>query len=151
MLTAIRADGTSTCHTIGPADAFGPVHDLAHYVMESLCGIRRGFLGLLAEGWNIDDFEAVPASRIPAEAIRAERLAGGLSRQRLMGQPLSAVDFNWAAQSPPGEELTAGEVEDAHRWLGELWGQWKNVPPGQALELQFPPAGLPQQSDKLEE
>src|SRR5580692_5319898 len=55
VLTAVRADGSSTSSNIGTVSGFGPVHDLTHLVVEKTLGIRNGFLGLLAQGRDIQD------------------------------------------------------------------------------------------------
>jgi hypothetical protein len=57
--TALRGDGSSTTAQLGKAGGFGPAHDLAHYVVESQFGIKKGFLGLP---------QAAGASRISTKA-----------------------------------------------------------------------------------
>ena len=75
VITALRADGSSTHHSIGKSDAYGPIHDFSHYVVESYFGFPRGFYGLLAEGWNIEDFESGARGAIPAEVDMPRRPA----------------------------------------------------------------------------
>jgi hypothetical protein len=82
--TAVRCDGSSTTAQIGAAGGFGPVHDLAHYVVEKQFGIKKGFLGLLASGWSIEDFNTGIVDRMIREGVikdagRAEVVAGLLS------------------------------------------------------------------------
>ena len=57
VLVLVREDGSSTAGSIGPPNGYGPVHDLAHYVVERTLGLSEGFLGLVASGWEIADFE----------------------------------------------------------------------------------------------
>jgi hypothetical protein len=97
VLTLVRGDGSSTSGAIGPAQGYGPVHDLAHYVVERTLGIGDGFLGLVASGWEIRDFEKKGvAKQLPVGAILAESAAGELSRQAMMWQWSSADDYAWA-------------------------------------------------------
>ena len=37
----------------------GVLHDLIHYVVETTLGYREAFFGLLAAGWDIQDFGAI--------------------------------------------------------------------------------------------
>src|SRR3712207_1398382 len=129
MLVLVREDGSSTSGAIGPAQGYGPVHDLAHYVVERTLGLSEGFLGLVASGWEIRDFEAKGAAkRLPGEALFAETAAGELSRQAMMWQWSSAEDYVWAIeahmkQSRPDFALpaiTAGAFEGMRSELLEL-------------------------------
>ncbi|MEO8450470.1 MAG: hypothetical protein ABI647_11795, partial [Gemmatimonadota bacterium] len=96
MLVLAREDGSVTNGPVGPALGYGPVHDLAHYVVENTLGLSEGFLGLVASGWAISDFEIKGAAkRLPHEALFAEGAAGELSRQEMMHQPTTAEEFNW--------------------------------------------------------
>src|SRR5215208_3049978 len=97
QLVLVREDGTHTAGAIGPGDGYGPVHDMTHYVVERTLGLSEGFLGLVASGWAISDFEVRgTARRLPDDAVVAEVAAGELSRQEMMGQYSSAEDFVWA-------------------------------------------------------
>src|SRR5436309_5122613 len=97
QLTLVRDDGTHTTGPIGPGDGYFPVHDLTHYAIEQTLGLSEGFLGLVAAGWEINDFMVKgTAKRLSAESLWAECAAGELSRQILMRDPSSADDFLWA-------------------------------------------------------
>ena len=161
ILTFVREDGSRTSSPIGPADRYGPVHDLSHYVAESVLGIKRGFLGLCAEGWSVQDFGTDTMKDLPAEA-----LAGSLSRMEMMKQWDSLDDFNWSCTSA----LSNGNVGDRAKKWGELgqaidawrrgeapiavtqeeydamWrallrlrGEWNRIAPGDTLRLVFEP------------
>ena len=167
QLVLVREDGTFTAGAIGPASGYGPVHDLAHYVVERTFGLGEGFLGLVASGWEISDFEVKgTARRLPDEAILAEVMAGELSREEMMGQYGSAEDFAWAVESylrqgrpgytPP--TITAALFDAMRTELGELHRRWYEVPPGGVMELSFVtarrstcarPAGAAQRTEKL--
>jgi len=146
-LTFVRADGSVTQDTIGDADGFGPVHDLAHYVVESTLGIPRGFLGLIADGWTVQDFEQDAKSKIPNDAVWAEGLAGALSFEVMARQPMGfdaskLVELEKATRGRGTEPWSAPQVvaEDFHRMraaLDRLVVQWRALPEGQSLELEF--------------
>ena len=138
-LTAVRGDGTFTTTVIGPAEGFGPVHDLCHFVVETSLGIANGFLGLLAAGRDIEDFNRGAKHWMPPEAMVAEAIAGQLSRDVMTGRPLSVEDFNWAIRqvTPHAPELSAEQPAALHSRLADLRGQWDALEPGEALELEF--------------
>ena len=146
QLVLVRADGTSTHGTVGPAAGFGPVHDLAHYVVERRFALADAFLGLVAAGWTITDFERRGASRtLPDTAMLAESMAGELSREAMMQQPSDPADFAWAvtawlAQARPGYVPPAIEADVVLAMREELAGlraRWDAVPVGGVLELAF--------------
>jgi hypothetical protein len=146
VLVLVREDGSSTSGSIGPPGGYGPVHDLAHYVVERTLGLCEGFLGLVASGWEIADFEKKgTARRLPAEAILAEVAAGEMSRQAMMWQWSSAEDYVWAVEttvrrSQPGYTLPAithEMFEGMHVELLQLRQRWNELALGETLELSF--------------
>ena len=146
QLILTREDGTFTAGEIGPPMGYGPAHDLAHYVVESTLGLAEGFLGLVASGWDIADFEVKGmAARLPAEALFAETAAGQLSSEHMMGQPSSAEDFNWSmrAKLEPNHphfvlpSIGCAQLEGMRARLLELHCAWFGVAPGEVLELEF--------------
>jgi hypothetical protein len=55
-LRCTRGDGSVTWQVQRARHAaFFPLHDLTHYAVETVLGFRRGFFGLIADGWDIDD------------------------------------------------------------------------------------------------
>lgn len=90
LLRCVRADGSETMAEM----VVGAEHDLAHFVVESTLGFRRGFYGMLAGGRNIEDFDVAGATRvveIPAEAVVTEFIVGLLQAER-RGEAFN--DFN---------------------------------------------------------
>src|SRR6185437_11388716 len=54
VFKCVRPDGSVTWQKQeGKHAAFFPLHDLTHYAVETELGFRRGFYGLIAEGWEI--------------------------------------------------------------------------------------------------
>src|SRR5215475_5348681 len=86
-----RADGTATWQRKdGPQARFFAAHDLTHYAVETTLGYRRGFYGLIAEGYNLHDTSAPwPREQDPVEVI-----VGFLDRERASGERWPAAQFN---------------------------------------------------------
>jgi hypothetical protein len=138
ILTFVRADGSRTSSPIGDALGFGPVHDLAHYAVESVLGIARGFIGLCAEGWTVQDFDKDAAKNIPPEAGVAEVVAGEISRMEITAQWLSLDDFNWTVAASRFKINTI-DYEAIHRALARLRADWNELTPGATMSLRFEP------------
>ncbi|SPE22390.1 conserved hypothetical protein [Candidatus Sulfopaludibacter sp. SbA3] len=97
-------------------------------------GYRRGFFGLIAEGWNVDDTGGKgPRGAVPAETIEVERIVGLFDSEQGSGMLWSVEEFNQFAPRP----LTEAEILKVRTLRSELFGKWKAVAPGQKLELRF--------------
>jgi hypothetical protein len=72
-ITCFRDDGTTTGM---PSTPFFVRHDLTHYAVETVLGLRTAFFGLLAQGWEISSFE----EREPGNAQGAATATGGAPR-----------------------------------------------------------------------
>jgi hypothetical protein len=138
ILTFVRADGSRTSSPIGSATGFGPVHDLSHYVVESVLGMARGFIGLCAEGWTVQDFDKNAARRIPPEAGVAEAVAGQISSMEITAQWLSFDEFN-CVTGVTGTTMTEAHYDMIHRALVRLRAQWNALAPGATMSLRFEP------------
>ena len=58
VLRCVRADESVTWQRNDDQNArFFPLHDLTHYAVEIELGFARGFFGLIAEGWTIEETE----------------------------------------------------------------------------------------------
>ena len=145
-LTCTRTDGTATWQRQRGAQArFFPRHDLTHYAVETVLGHRRGFYGLVAEGWDLEDFGAPwPRGRIPADAEPAELIVGFLDLERAGGVEWSAADLNdklvafRGAHGPFADaRVTDAELAAVRARMRALFARWDAVPPGESLELPF--------------
>jgi len=146
-LTCERPDGSVTWERQdGERGGFLPVHDLTHFAVETVLNYRHGFFGLLAQGWNLEDFgQPWPRGRLPAEAVLSEFTVGFFDQERAGGVEWSAEDFNTAAatyfagkgERPP--PLTDEDLTRIRAARLELFARWRAVPPGDTLELHFPP------------
>jgi hypothetical protein len=146
QLTLVREDGSHTSGAVGSADGYFPVHDLTHYVIEQTLGLSEGFLGLVASGWEIKDFEVKGTAKLlSAETLFAESAAGELSRQILMRQPSSGEDLMWVIDTtlkglPPGSDrpvFTETLLAQIRARITEEWQRWRELPPNGTLELVF--------------
>ena len=147
VFSCTRSDGSTTWQKHQRHAEFFPLHDLSHFAVETTLGLRSGFYGLLARGWNITDFgdRTIPADAA-YEAALAEAVVGLLDGERAVGQPHSTPEFNRAlatSLSHAGQTLgrpVTDEELDAIRsaWLS-LAGQWSRVPVGESLVLAFEP------------
>jgi hypothetical protein len=138
VLTFVRADGSRTSSPIGAAGGFGPVHDLSHYVVESVLGIGRGFIGLCAEGWSVQDFDKNAAKNIPPEAAISEAVSGEISRMEAMSQWSTCEDFNWTIGGT-GATITVEQYDAIRRALASLRARWNGLEPGATMSLRFEP------------
>ena len=145
-LSCERADGSVTWQNVGPRQgAFFPLHDLTHYAVETVLGHRRGFFGLLAEGWRFSDFGAPwPRGPIPGDADPSELIVGFLDAERTTGARWSAEEVNrhagvFSSQLgiPWSSTLTDDELQRVRARRSELFALWTALPPGETLELPF--------------
>jgi hypothetical protein len=147
-----RDDGTATWQRKdGPQANFFAAHDLTHYALETTLGYRRGFYGLVAEGWDLSDFGTPwPRGPLPADAEPAELIAGLLDGERATGERCSAAEFNekialyyetHSLADPP--ELTQENLDQIRKVASDLRARWSAVLAGDSLELTFDPNGEP--------
>ena len=146
-----RRDGTATWQrTRGATGAFFPTHDLTHLAVETVLGHRRGFYGLVVEGWNLEDFAAPwPRGRL-VDIDPAELIVGFLDRTGLAdGTEAVAAALNEAAKLHFAAPRTA--PASARRWRDlddaslaavrararELVATWHALPPGETLVRPF--------------
>jgi hypothetical protein len=145
-LSCLRADGSVTWQRQdGPHGRFFPIHDLTHYAVETVLAHRRGFYGLVAEGWDLTDFGAPwPKGRLPADLDPSELLVGFLDTERAGGVEWTAADFNdkaalyFAQHGTTGScRITPEQLGRVRTVLGELVEWWRRLPAGEAIELAF--------------
>ncbi|GAC1514234.1 MAG: hypothetical protein NVS1B4_01420 [Gemmatimonadaceae bacterium] len=145
-LSCQRADGSVTWQRQeGGHGLFFPRHDLTHYAVETVLGVRRGFYGLVSEGWNFSDFDKPwPRGRLPAEANVAEVIVGFLDIQRATGERWDADELNAKVSEfcvdrgiPSGTPVSAVDLERIRSARRDLFARWDAVRPGGTLELAF--------------
>ena len=155
VISCQRLDGSVTWQKNRRGHAsFFPVHDLTHYAVETELRHRKGFYGLLADGWDFDDFGAKWGRRkIPDDAEPSELIVGLLDADRFGvtaggGAPATAADINLSAcryfeqRGVQGDaagvvRLTEEQLARIRGRLRELRTRWECLPSGGTLELQF--------------
>ena len=147
MLRCIRDDGSvSWQKQEGTHAVFFPLHDLTHYAVETELGYRRGFYGLIAEGWEIAETTGkTPRGTLPNEALEVEYLVSAFSAERASGEAATANEFNELAATfargkgmPEPRKLTAHELARVRLRFVALATQWRALAPGETLRLEFP-------------
>jgi len=144
-LSCVRADGSTTWQrNEGRTGQFFPLHDLTHYAVETVLGHRRGFFGLVAEGWNLEDFGTPwPRGPLPADMDPSEAIVGLLDAERSQGIQLTAGTFRESYARPDRtlpaglSELTDEQLDQVRARRAELFELWSSLPPGGTLELRF--------------
>jgi hypothetical protein len=158
-LSMIRDDGTTTWQKQNSQLArFFPLHDLTHYAVETVLGVRRGFYGLVAEGWDISDFGTPwPRGKLPADSEPSELVVGFLDVERASGVRASAAEFNEKAAAYYEQhgiagsfELTDDELTRIRARRAELFQLWDAVLEGDALELEWIEPVIPRESERGE-
>jgi hypothetical protein len=147
-LSCTRRDGTTTWQRQeGGQAAFFPRHDLTHFAVESTLRHKRGFYGLVAEGWDLSDFGTPwPRGKLPADGNLTEMIVGFFDQERSSGVIGLSEDLNeMIAQFCRETGLAAPALlDDSDLWAvrakrGELFTKWDAVKPGDTLELVFDP------------
>jgi hypothetical protein len=136
VLRCTRADGSVTWQKQNARQAAHfALHDLTHFVVETTLGYSRGFYGLIAKGWDVEDTTGKGArGPLPPEALEVERIVGLFDTERAGGQIWTAEEFN--GFSP--RAMTLEELQRVRARRSELFQQWFAIDPGAALELQYP-------------
>ena len=143
-LVLLRSPGGTVQLPLGPADGFGPAHDLALYAVESELGLRRGFFGLASDGAAIGHLHIAPGASTAEEVVLADAVAGVLARESF-GQVLSVEGFNFEVSAGVAArrsgvrapELPEPLVEQLRTVYGSLRRRWTETPPHGTLELEW--------------
>lgn len=147
-LTCVRADGSVTWQRqLGRLGAFFPTHDLTHYAVETTLGYHEGFFGLIADGWEISDFETAKGD-IPRQAREAELVVGVFEMELRMGRGWSNAELReqgdrYADSIRPERlriplpALSDDDIARIRTLRSSVFGQWGAVAPGETLELAF--------------
>ncbi|HEY2843906.1 MAG TPA: hypothetical protein VGJ09_09655 [Bryobacteraceae bacterium] len=140
VLRCTRADGSAAWQKqTGRHAAFFALHDLTHFAVETALGYRRGFFGLVADGWDFEDTTGKGArGALPAEAVEVEGIVGMFDAERSGGAIWTAEEFNEFAAMRSARPLSAEEIARVRKKRSELFAQWSSVAAGAMLELQFP-------------
>lgn len=149
-LTLVRADGSRTWQRQDRHAAFFAFHDLTHFAVETVLDARRGFYGLVAEGWEFEEFgSAAQREPLPDEALWVEELVALLDLSMDEGEapsrPLDAASCNRvtderarAAGREPWRAVDDSELRRIREFRDRLLSQYAAVPAGETFVLNFP-------------
>jgi hypothetical protein len=146
LLRCVRDDGSVTWQrNENQHAAFFPIHDLTHYAVETELGFRRGFYGLIAEGWEIEQTTGkTDRGPLPEETLEVEYLVSAFSAERAGGMPGTADEFNELAAAyarargmTPPRRLTDEEMVRVRARFDAVATEWRSLAPGETLELAF--------------
>ena len=134
VLHCTRTDGTLTWQRRAKHAEHFALHDLTHYAVETVLGYGRGFFGLIAEGWELDDTTGKgQRGGLPAEAIEVERIVGLFDTERASCVLWACEEFNLYAP----RTLTEDEIQKVRTARGVVFRQWFAIAAGDKLELTF--------------
>jgi hypothetical protein len=120
---------------------------MTHYVVETTLKIPNAFFSLVRAGWDIPAFAAKGVgATLPHEANLVEALVGRLQRDLMPGSGFTAESYNEEVEAvlvgienPARRHVTGDELQRMRERLRELLSQWKALPPGESIFLEFPP------------
>ena len=144
VLRCVRDDGSVVWQKQNERHAaFFSLHDLTHLAVETALGYRRGFFGLIAEGWDFEDTTGKGArGPLPPEAGEVEQIVGMFDAERGSGTIWTLEEFNEFGEVQKLRPLTAEEITRVKKRRSELFQQWFAVAPGATLELQYEAAAV---------
>jgi hypothetical protein len=142
VLVVVRADGSQSWQHQQPGI---PVHDLTHFAVESTLGLKNGFYGLLAQGWDITRLiDRDVRSILPPEGLWTEFVVGLVQTERLGPEPLSATEFNEQLEKQKANFglkyercLTDDELAGIRQTFLDTYSKWRVLQPGESLYLIF--------------
>jgi hypothetical protein len=146
VLRCVRVDGSITWQRNDDQNArFFPLHDLTHYAVETELGFRRGFFGLIAEGWDIDETTGKTArGALPNEALEVEYIVSAFSAERAGGTSASAAEFNELAATfaqskgiAAPRQLSGEELGRVRARFADVATRWRALPAGETLALAY--------------
>lgn len=146
-LSCQRADGSVVYQRQNARQAgFFVRHDLTHFAVETVLEHRKGFFGLIAQGWTFEDFgEKFDKKNWPSDADSSELIVGLFDAENSSEAQWSAEEFNLHAREfmrqlgagEIGDVIDQEQVERVRARIGELMKRWERVKPGGTLELEF--------------
>jgi len=144
VLRCVRRDGSATWQRHEKHASFFSYHDLRHFAVETTLGLRKGFYGLIADGWDITDTTGKGArGKLSAASVFVEHIVGLFERERVGGAlPLSASELIAQIDAmigidPERPKFTDTELTAVRNRTEELHKQWAGIPVGSTLELTF--------------
>ena len=136
-----RKDGTVTWAHVSK---FFMLHDLCHYAIETIIPLKKAFLGMLAGGTAITEFELPKDERtfdLTPEALFAEHLVNLVVIDYTQGRMDNLLEVFSATYDRTGSSLpysiTEEKLENIRIKYASLVEQWISVPERESLKLLF--------------
>jgi hypothetical protein len=129
---SVRRDDGSTDEVVLDSREFLR-HDLAHWAVESVLGLRGGVWGSVAAGGSLEG-DALDGEDMPT----AESLAGPV--QTLMRTEAGVGAYEALLHHHPDLLLSPDAAADLHEEVRRLRGHWRATPYGADMVLRWPPA-----------
>lgn len=145
-LICTRKDGSFTSSLMYPGIE---LHDIIHYAVETILEVKKGFYGILDQGFQIEDFElprhqrpaALIPSNLPVESIQSEFLVNQLMME-ILQDPIDdfmevfkkALDAN---KLPFPERLNESTLSEIRKLIHTIKKQWSDLADGKSMELTF--------------
>ena len=134
LLRCTRQDGSVTWQKQTKHGAYFALHDLTHYAVETALCCRRGFFGLIAAGWDVEDTSGKGSrGALPPEAVEVEQIVGLFQNEQASGMLWTAEEFNQFAP----RRLTVAEIQNVRAARARLFQKWFATATGEKLELEF--------------
>jgi uncharacterized C2H2 Zn-finger protein len=139
LLRCIRADGSVTWQKQSERHAVHFTHhDLTHFAIETALGYEKGFFGLIASGWNIEDATGKGASGpLPDEAVEVESVVGLFDSERGSGTLWTADEFAEFAPRKLTRTLDEPAIRAIRSGRADLFRRWAAIEVGGKLELEY--------------
>ena len=146
-LSVRRSDGSVTWShgQAGPA-----YHDLAHYAVETVLQCKQAFLGIIDQGYDIDDFvlprhrrpDALKIANLSAEALQVEYVVNRIQLEQFNG--VEDADFLPSLRQtladknlPFPDQLTEATLQRIRERYRALAAAWDALPSGETMTLSF--------------
>jgi hypothetical protein len=142
VLACTRSDGTRTWQRLQRGI---PIHDLTHFAVEKVLGLRDGFFGLIGRGSDITAFaQAEKRDELPPAAAWEEYVVSLLLTELSDGIERDAGEFDMtlsamlAGRAEPARRTIAGdELASIRALVRELAARWRGLEPGGAIALEL--------------
>jgi hypothetical protein len=142
VLAVVREDGSQSWQH---QQRGIPVHDLAHFAVESALGLKDAFYGLLAQGWDIKRLtDRDVRSILPPEGLWTEFVVGLIQTEQLAPEPLRADEFNELLEREKenfglkfDRRVTDDDLKRIREAFYREFSRWRTLQPGESLNLEF--------------
>ena len=140
-----RPDATVTWQRKLDESGFFTFHDLTHYAVETILEFRKGFYGLVADGWDLSDFGTPwPRGPLPPDTDPAVVIVGFFECELRDDTTWTDTQFNENAamcfanhgmSDPP--VLDQARLDQIRVVMHRLHEDWRQLKTGATMSLDF--------------